>query len=183
MNREGYSLADTLAAMLIIGLAMVGLFQGVGLIARTQTTNNAEALANQRSRAVQRGLDTLFASHTHRPIGGLLVGEPSAIAFPCDAANCSARLTRRHGRTWLEVRHARGRATALVAPTDHPVSFRFASRAQETDRWPAADAPAEEPLRGVRIVDGEQVVAAVTLRVEQSPDCIYDLVTHACRTP
>lgn len=56
MNDDGYTLAEALAAMLILGLAMGGLVEGARVIGRLQTPIVASRADDQALRRAEAGL-------------------------------------------------------------------------------------------------------------------------------
>ena len=89
-NDGGYTLAETLAAMLIIGLAMGGLFEGSRLVARLQTPT-ATAVAEARMlRRAEIGLAALLAARP--PDDRSMTGDAGGFTFDCPAGQCGASL-------------------------------------------------------------------------------------------
>lgn len=182
-RREGFTLADTMAAMLIISLAMVGLLQGTQMIARVQRANAAQHQVLVEARAVQAALLALFRAPgaDSGALSERLRGDASHLSFGCASGDCSASLTARLGRTWLETLAGSRSAAAPVGRIGGAVRFVYVGRLGVYDAWPAAEAPAGERLRAVRVEDGERPLASVRVWLEQTVDCNYDLISHQCR--
>lgn len=182
-QREGFTLADTMAAMLIISLAMVGLLQGTQMIARVQRANAVQHDALVEARAVQATLQAVFRAPgaDDGNLTGRLRGDSSRIAFACGGDDCSAALTAREGRIWLETRAGDVAGAAPIGKVGGAVRFVYVGRLGQYATWPAEGAPAGETLRSVRIEDGERLLASVRVWLEQSVDCNYDLISHQCR--
>jgi hypothetical protein len=184
-RREGFTLADTMAAMLIISLAMVGLLQGTQMIARVQRANAVQHESLVEARALQATLQAAFRAPgaDDGNLSRRLRGDSSRVAFACGSRDCSAALAARAGRNWLETRMGDVARAAPVGRVGGAVRFVYVGRHGHYEAWPADSAPIGETLRAVRIEDGERPLASVRVWLEQSVDCNYDLISHQCRAP
>ena len=179
-DEAGYTLAETLAALLIIGLAMGGLFEGMRLLSRIQagtTQTVADARALRRAEAALAGLMAL-----RHPDDRTLRGDRTSFSFDCAEPPCAAELVSEGGRTALRIR--RGKVSqAYPLPAVRQANLVYDTRSGRLDRWP----PVEEPTfpRAVSVIGqtprGDIPVVAVGSWIEQSKTCAYDLVAQACR--
>lgn len=172
-----------MAAMLIISLAMVGLLQGTQMIARVQRANAAQHESLVEARALQATLQAVFRAPgaDDGTLTQRLQGDASRIAFSCGGGDCSAALTARAGRIWLETQAGEDSGAAPIGKVGGAKRFVYVGRRGQYETWPADSAPVGETLRSVRIEAGERQLASVRVWLEQSVDCNYDLISHQCR--
>lgn len=182
-QREGFTLADTMAAMLIISLAMVGLLQGTQMIARIQRANAVQHASLVEARALQASLQAVFRTPgaDDGRLSQRLRGDGSRMVFTCGGHDCSAVLTARAGRVWLETRGREGSAAVPAGKVEDSIRFVYVGRLAQYDVWPIDGLPASETLRRVRLEVGERPLASVRVWTDQAIDCNYDLISHQCR--
>lgn len=181
MTRDaGYTLAETLAAMLIIGLAMGGLFEGSRLVARMQKPT-ATAVAEARMlRRAENGLAALLA--VRPPDDRTLTGDAAGFTFQCSAGQCGASLLATAPGPRLQL--TRGKVSqAYPLPDVQELNLVYDARSGRFDHWPLLGEP--ESLRGVAVIGkqagGDVPIVAVSSWIEQSKTCEYDMVARACR--
>jgi prepilin-type N-terminal cleavage/methylation domain-containing protein len=191
MNDDGYTLAEMLAALAILGMAIGGLGLVVSLIARQQLT--ALHLHNRltEARAADSALETLM---TREQSAGAdlrdLRGDADSLSFTCGAATCAARLVPDGRRTVLLLRDRSGAARRLRLRARN-LRFSYVGASGSVEGWPAA-----RPSGGVsleNIVQGQAPQAIILRSAAGAPlavirtapreprDCQYDAIAGACR--
>ncbi len=185
MNDDGYTLAEMLAALAILGLAIGGLGLVVSLIARQQLT--AMHLQNRLTdaRAADRALTTLVADELAAGADLRdLRGDAGGLWFACGTATCAARLTPDGRRTMLLLRDrsGAGRRLRLRAPN---LRFSYVGASGSVEGWPAPPRPgdiAQEQAPRAIILRSVAAPLAVTPIWRREPrDCQYDAIAGACR--
>lgn len=182
MNDDGYTLAEALAALAILGLVIGGLGLIAGLIARQQLA--AARLHDQLTdaRAADRALGALIADADLAD----LVGDAASLSFSCGGTvTCGARLRPDGGRTWLTLSDRSGPARRLRL-RERDVRFGYLASDGSADVWPATSAPAGAPPEGPRVIvlraggKGAPLAWVRTWRREPR-DCQFDAISGACR--
>jgi hypothetical protein len=186
MNQDGYTLAETLAALVIIGLAVGGLVGGFDLLGRVQAKAAASAnQADQRSR-----LETEFARFLEHegPFRSAddpgLRGDGAHFSYACGARVCTAELDGRNGQTQLVLTGRDGAARSTELGKGAFVFEYEDDLGQEPD-WPPADPDRPRTLSGIAIVRlrlGEVLpVAMARVFAEQAAKCAFDSISRTCR--
>lgn len=187
-QQDGYTAAEALAALAILGLAMGGLTTSMGLITASQTKARARVEQSVFERAADQRLERLIARDapfrsdqtTH------LVGARSALEVDCgDGRRCAARIE----NDALIIRDGRGEETRLRLPDGEAPSFRYIGSYSASDLWPPAPlpppAPAWQTLNAIAIVSknevGERPLVVAKIWRQQRADCEYDVVIQDCR--
>lgn len=191
MSRDGYTLAETMAALVMIGLAIGGLGQATFLIGRLNRATGVDIAAGRRLGAAQRALDGLLtqAGPFHPDDEAGFSGQARSFAFPCgDDGICGAELVLGRDQTTLVVRR-KGRAVAarpLGVVPDIRFVYRDAVGAHET--WPAGEPlvdGAKLTLDAVSVVSGRgdpgQPLAVSRLWAQQAAACQFDAIAGDCR--
>ena len=182
MNDDGYTLAEMLAALTILGLAMGGLSLVVGLISRQQLTSNRIQARLAADRAVDQALTAWLAQDG----AGDLQGDARRLSFPCAAAACAASLQAEGRRTLLILRSASGRARRLRL-SNPAVRFSYGGDQGAVDAWPPAEispASAKGPtLRTVLLAAPRAAapLAVVSISPREPRDCQFDAIIGGCR--
>lgn len=181
MSDDGYTLAEALAALAILGLAIGGLGVVVSLIARQQlaAVRLHDRLAD--ARAADRALDRLTAGADP----GDLTGDADDLSFACGQIRCAATLRPAGRRTLLILRDRTGGERRLRL-RDQGLGFRYVGPRSAVEAWPEAagrDEAAAEPPRAIVLRAQEGRALAVTRLWRREPrDCQFDAVVGACRT-
>lgn len=187
-GQDGYTAAEALAALAILGLAMGGLATSMGLITASQAKARARVEQSVFERAADQRLERLIARDapfrsdqaTH------LVGAKSALEVDCgDGRRCRARIE----KGVLTIRDGRGDETSLRLPGGEAPFFRYIGSYSAGDLWPPAPmpppAPAWQTLSAIAIVSedeaGERPLALAKIWRQQRADCEYDVVIQDCR--
>lgn len=181
MNDDGYTLAEALAAMLILGLAMGGLAEGARVIGRMQTPVVAARNNDQALRRAEAGLTGLM----RRRAGGdqSLTGDGQALRFNCGAETCGLSVDGDSAHPALRV--WRGEvAQSFPLPPAGKVSLVYLARDGRFDRWPQPG-PSRD-LSGVMVVEtsarGEMPLVVARSWIEHPKTCEFDMIAKGCRT-
>ena len=187
MSEGGYTLAETLAALLIIGLAFGGLTEGVQVIGLVQSAT-ARTTADISSRwAAQDAMNQLlnrrgpFRSDDPKTF----IGGATRFSFDCgESRACGAGITTAGGVTRLVVDDTAGDATAIPLPQVSSASFSYGDAINLNENWPPA--PGERRLLKSVFLMGQSPTGAVPLvatRIwrEHEAGCRFDPIAEDCR--
>lgn len=185
MNDAGYTLVETLVALVMIGLAIGGLTVGVGVIAGAQARAShalATASATQAAQAaLERALQPQGAFRAHD--GGRLTGGATGFAYDCgEAKPCRVEVNSDAQGLSLAMNDAAG-ARRIALRQSGPAHFVYQGSAATLDAWPPRG-PLRQSLRSVLLVrDGEADHPLLTARLwaEQPGVCDFDVVMQDCR--
>lgn len=189
MNRQdGYTAAEALAALAILGLAMGGLATSMSLITAGQTKARARLEQSMLERAANQRLENLLARDApfRSDQTNHLVGDEQGFEADCGAAlRCTARID--EGR--LRIRKGDGTITALNLPDGDAPHFVYVGSYSSSAVWPPAPLPPPAPswqtLGSVLIQSrsGNEEKPLVVAKVwrQQRADCEYDVVIQDCR--
>ena len=157
-KEAGFSLAETLMALVVISLTLGIVMQASNLVRRLQKqaqSVRAEAmLTDQETRRLSHALDQMGSVSVRTFQGG------------------SARF------------QAKDSSFNYTAPQGWHLTY--VTDQDQADHWPeigvsSAPAPA---LRAIALKDQNQKVRATArVRVEEPQDCAYDLISRTCREP
>ncbi len=185
MSEAGYTLAEMLAALAILGLTVAGLTEGTRVIGRLQAKATGAAQAAAADRRAEMALDGLMAGQGPFVSDGRgdLRGDASSFAFGCGAGRCGAAIVKDQGRTWLVV-HQGGQQhrTALAA---QGAAFSYADSEGSASFWPSGS-PRPRSLTAVLLQTtgrgGERSLAAAHLWIEEPRNCVFDAIAQGCRS-
>lgn len=186
MSDAGYTVAEALAALVIVSLSVTGMVKGAQAIGTFQQRSSAEIHDATSAKAVDRQLGGLFQGQgpfLSTGTGGLR-GTASQLEFPCGPATCAASLLNRPHGSLLVIR---GLAQMSTTSRSTGLSFQYRTASASFDHWPVARSingqPVIEPLLAVSLVGPGSDAAVATARIwkEQSAGCAYDSITKACR--
>lgn len=187
-GQDGYTAAEALAALAILGLAMGGLTTSMGLIAKGQLKARERVEQSMLQRAADQRLERLLAREAPFRSDQVahLVGDERGLEVDCGGAQrCAVRIEDER----LIVRDRDGQETSLKLPEGDAPKFRYLGSYRSSDVWPPATmpppAPAWQSLHGVAIL-GETAAKEKTLALakvwrQQRADCEYDVVIQDCR--
>lgn len=187
-GQEGYTAAEALAALSILGLAMAGLTTSMTLIGKGQLKARQQLEQSMRERAVDQRLERLLGRgapfRSDQP--SHLLGDEQRLELDCGGpARCVLRID--DGR--LMVRDHDGRETSLRLPAGETPKLRYLGSYSESNVWPPAAMPPPAPtwqsLDGVAIIGKvdaqEKPLAVAKVWRQQRVDCEYDVVIQDCR--
>lgn len=187
MNQDGYTLAETLAALVIIGLAVGGLVGGVDLLGRLQA--KATGSVNQTDRrtrleaAFARSLEHEGPFRSDDARG--LTGDGERLSYACGERVCSAELDRKKRETML-VLSGRDGVIRSIAVGEGAYVFDYQDERGREPDWPPADRSQPRMLRAIAIVKprmGEELpLAEARIFAEQPAACAFDAISRTCRT-
>jgi len=185
MGDDGYTLAESLAAMMVLSLTMAALWAGLAAFSSLQArvTQTSEGPKRERqARSAMNGL-AAFIDPAGGAEAGSLVGEPRRLQVGCGRARpCEAEILRSRGHDDLRISDDGGsREIALVKGGRY--EFRYWGD-QEEAVWP----PAKTSLRRLRAISLRRVepnpgITAVIVKLwrDEPVDCVYDSVRQGCR--
>jgi hypothetical protein len=174
---DGSTLAEMLAALVVISLAIGGLSEGVYVIARHQTAASSLLDHATRTLTVQSELDRLMQTVS----ASELEGDANGFALACAAARtCSAAVTPQGDG--LKFKNAFDEVT-LDTPARGKLRFGYLTDDGIQGSWPPAIPFAQ--LRGVAIFDGSQLdglpLAYAPIREQEAVKCEFDAISGDCR--
>jgi len=187
LSDAGYTLAETLAALVVIGLAVGSMAAGMQLFGRVQARNEAAVRNDRALRAIsfslqeRLGREGPFRScETNRLSGG-----GDGFAYACGGVRpCKVEVEGGADRFALKLGDQAGQTIRLeVRRGGHP-QFRYLSDRGESDRWPP-DSPQTQTLRGVVLTvdDASPAMPPIVAHIwaEQPARCTFDAITQDCR--
>lgn len=183
MNDDGYTLAEMLAALAILGMAIGGLGLVASLITRQQLTANRIHLRLVDDRAADRALGQWIEELDP----ATLSGDARALSATCGRSLCEARLEADKRRTVLVLR-ARTGATRRLRLRQAAVRLTYVDSRGATEEWPRAvmtsaatrDAAPRTVLLTAQGAAAPLAVARVWSR--EPRDCQFDAIIGGCRT-
>lgn len=184
MNDAGYTLVETLAALMIVAMVIGGLTAGMHALGQRQQRVGVAVVDTQALRRAQAALDRSFDAHgaygAHQP--ERFTGDADSFAFDCGAAAlCEAELSL--GGEGARLRLTGADSGAKTYPLHAPGPARFVYEGMRTSgpAWPPGGAQ-REALRTITVVG---VTGAVLLKtrlwLEQPAVCDFDAILQDCR--
>lgn len=183
---DGYTLAEALAALLILGMAMTGLFAGTRLLVQAQG-RTSKVIADDRAMTSARGAfeaSATNASAIKAVLAERFDGSVRAFQYPCArAAGCGVSLSDRGVDGVMTVIGPDGRETQWKLPHGRGAYLVYNSTSGGFRGWQADDN--HGLLRSINVVrpagDGDAPMISARLWIEQSQTCEFDTITRACR--
>jgi type II secretory pathway pseudopilin PulG len=187
-GQEGYTAAEALAALAILGLAMAGLTTSMQLITAGQAKARARLEQSMFERAVDQRLEALLARDApfRSDQTSHLFGDRQSLDVDCgNGQRCSARIEDGD----LKIRSADGDEKSYRLPEGDDPHFVYIGSYSTSDIWPSAalppPAPSWQTLGAVMIqsMSQDQQKPLVVAKVwrQQRADCEYDVVIQDCR--
>lgn len=187
MSDAGYTLTETLAAMVVIGLGVGGFSLGMQTLGAQQGVVGGVVLKTQDTRAAEAWLERRLSEHApyRATDGDRFSGDAEGFRFDCGAAQrCSAELVTNEGRQTLRLSRGDGGQQTFQLPAREPARLVYFGAVAAQAAWPPAGGE-RESLRAISLLQGvgpdQRPVLAVRLRPEQPLDCQYDPVIKDCR--
>jgi hypothetical protein len=192
MSQDGYTLAETLAALMIIGLAIGGLTEGMRTLGLIQASAG-HAMADGRAlrgahEALGRLLDGQGPFTTGDPRG--FSGAAQRFSFDCAASqSCAAALSPTPTGEMLSVTGPSGAADSVILRGVSSARFSFEGSASVGPVWPPATPDGtvqSQTLRAVTVIGagpaGEAPITRARIWAEQPSTCAFDIIGQICRT-
>jgi hypothetical protein len=184
-DEDGYTLAECLVALFVVGLTVGGLTAGVRTIGRLEAARSRTGASDHAARPIQTALDSLLDGQGPflSPAPARLVGDASGFSFDCGVGlRCGAWLA---GGSRLALHVARGH-DEQVAPLPGLASaqFVYAGARGSSPVWPAG-VPQNQTLHSIGLIgrsaDGDVALASARVWIEEPVSCDFDLILRACR--
>jgi len=183
---DGYTAAEGLAALLIIGLAVGGLTSAMHVIGRTDraTTVTAGKAVSIRQAEAEVARLLVGAGPIRSDDGRGLRGQETSFTLPCATGACGARL-----EGGALVLTGAGVPSSTALPGRSNLRFAYISDLGASPVWPPVQppppAPAWEVLHAIVVQQGPESAPAPLLvaRIweEQEAACDYDTILQDCR--
>ena len=184
---DGYTAAEALAALAILGLAMAGLTTSMGLIGAGQQKAREQLQQAVAQRAVNERLERLLAigAPFRSDEADQLIGDSQDLEIDCGGARCAARI--QDGQ--LIFRSGAGSEKALQLPQGEAPRFVYVGSYSTGEIWPPSALPPPAPswqvLKAI-VIQSDVNKAKIPLAVarvwrQQRTDCEYDVVIQDCR--
>jgi type II secretory pathway pseudopilin PulG len=186
VSEAGYTLAETLAAMAILSLAMGGLVTGAGVLARQQRAVAEQMADTEALRSAQAALERLLApngpfqsNHPER-----FSGAADHFRFDCGQTEaCEAILVDNGGMALQLKTQGASRRLALRKRTGS-AHFAYESELSVGTVWPPTP-DVRQRLRVVALVDDAAAPPASLLRAQvwrqEAVACEFDAILQDCR--
>lgn len=185
MGEAGYTLAETLTALAIMGLAMSGVASGMYVVSRQQFAVTDGVAQQSRARAIGEQIEALLALRApfgaHEP--DRLSGDRQGFSFQCgEGAPCRVALA--EGGEELRIEGPRGAAKEISIPGKGNLAFLYQGARSAGPSWPTGDL-VRQPLSSISLVreegGDEQVLFVARIEAEQPAECQFDPVMQDCR--
>lgn len=165
--------------MLILGLALGLLFQGVRTINLMQSRTVGAITEVRHLEQAERTLSGLLEESIE--LDASLKGDATGFYFDCPVERCSAALEDDGKSVFLKA--VRGNvAQSYVLSIKQPVKLVYEGADGRYDSWPPSDR--QVALRGVSVVGaagGESPLIVARPWIEQPRDCEFDPISRTCR--
>lgn len=187
-DREaGATLAEALAALLILGLAIGGLVHGTWIISRAQASVSRTLAQATATRGAQKAFEAALATPAagRAAADGRLDGRRRALGRPCEAVTpCGVILSDRGRDGLLVVRDEEGVSEQWILPSGRGAYLVYNSTAGSFPDWNINDN--RGLLRSISVVwpvggDDTPMISA-RLWIEQSAACEFDTIAKTCRS-
>ena len=184
VRQAGYTLAEMLAALLIVGLTMGGLVEASFMIGRLQASATTHTARMDARREVQAQFASVLSGQgPFRSDQTRFVGEGDAFTFPCGVATCGAALRPDGADTIL----------GLSTPASHDVRlgrrqgphFVYVGSSTTGDAWPPQGVTPQR-LQAILLMSQDGVgfdpIATARIWRQEEPVCLFDAIVKDCRT-
>jgi prepilin-type N-terminal cleavage/methylation domain-containing protein len=187
MDEEGYTLVEMLVALVILSLALGGLFQAVHVIGRIEAAGGRSIAFSRLEGSPQSRLDWLLNDQGPFFSDALdaFSGSPSAFSFPCAGALCSARVSPFGRPSRLDIGRGGLVRSGEALPNLGQPSFEYVGERTVGEVWPPAEVQRERLVRIVLLdhrTNGVAPLASVRLWRAAPRYCSYDPIALACRS-
>lgn len=187
MNEAGFTLTETLAAMLILGLATGGMLTAMHAIGVQQERTGVRLADTSVRRAAETRLSRLLqaggAFRAQDP--DRLDGTKSEFRFACDApAPCSVTLEEGAKGLELVVFQGDGSPRRLPLRREGPAQFEYVGALSRGDVWPPGGVE-RQSLRAITLSRGSgrerELLLQARIWREQPTRCAFDVIMQDCR--
>lgn len=187
MKDAGFTLTETLAAMLMLGLASAGLLVALHALGVQQDRTRTRLADAAARRAAEVRITRLLADG-----GAFRAQDPARFAgavdrfsFDCAApAPCLVRLEEVGQELALVVFEGAGPERRLPLRREGPARFEYVGTSSRGGAWPPSG-PERQSLRAVTLSRGRDADRETLLQAriwqEQPPACAFDVVVQDCR--
>jgi prepilin-type N-terminal cleavage/methylation domain-containing protein len=181
--QAGYTLAEMMVALLVIGLTVAGLAAASAQLGRLQRTALARIARADTDQRLQQAFQSLLQSAgPFRSSDASFAGSSRDFDFPCGTQHCSAALGEVGEETVLRLRTPD--VVSIGLGRLHNAHFEYVGSKTSDDTWPATTSQTER-LEAVRLLsaDAKGFNPLATARVwrQEEPGCQFDAVIGDCR--
>ena len=185
-DEGGYTLAETLAALVIIGLSTTGLMAGVHSLGRLETHAAADTRGSGLEARLDRSLKAMLADVGARGERDF-VGDAQGFSFACGSARCGMSLQSLNGETEIRFQTARQISNVAVSGREGQrleLTYLTPTRTLPSFPDPSPPSTGPEPLTGVQISFGGQgpLLAHARVWADEPRDCVFDAILRGCRS-
>jgi len=185
MSEGGYTLAESLAALMMVGLAVGGVAAGMNALGQMQAAATRKIETGQAIRSLDLSLNRLLGGRGPfmSDAKGAFTGDQFGFSFDCKAPrSCTARIERSARGLRLDVTEGGVVSTRLARLAD--ARFLYVGSSTVGPTWPPSFA-APQALRSVVLIGrdqhGETPLATARIWIEDSGVCNFDLSSQTCR--
>jgi prepilin-type N-terminal cleavage/methylation domain-containing protein len=185
-GQSGYTLVETLAALMLVSVTVAGLSAGVQVLLRQQAIVNAATSQTRAAHQAQSAFDQMLNRYapyrTQEPEH--FSGGDQALRLSCgEASDCTLTLSAAPGAVRLNVSASGGqRGWSLHA--QGRTHFRYDGTLDTDETWPPASGRAQA-LRSVAVVEetpsGPTTLLKAKVWAEEPLMCAFDSVQQDCR--
>lgn len=185
MSEAGYTLAETLAALVMIGLAVGGLAEGAQVLGRLQAASAKASRSNGEVRRIGQAMDSVLkATGPFASDAGDFEGKADRFSFDCGRARCGAVISTTAGVSRIAFNAPGGAAGTIDLGKSGGWRFAYADRQGVGETWPPSGY-GRRALKSVLLLQatagGERAVSASRLWREQPAACSFDDIVGDCR--
>ena len=184
MNDHGYTLAEMLVALVMVGLAMSGMSLAARSVAHAERRVRGEHDIGLQLDRVRNsvGLDLVangpYVTADLGPVG--LHGGSQSSGFACQGARCELTLEGAPGQQSAAFTDGKARRTfSLAGLPSLALTYVSALDGRRTDAWPPADR--SDRLAAVVLTNLATPILVLPTPVQQPPNCVFDASLHHCR--
>jgi hypothetical protein len=182
---DGYTLSDTLAGLLMISLAMLGLSQAVHVTMKLQRKSSEADASSGGARRAEMVMERVLTPLTPFGFGDrTLSGDARALIATTPKLSTPARIALQAVSNGSRLTFGPGIGEGdILLGAVHESAFRYVDAdGLRHSRWPEG----EKPLIGIAIVNSahsDSPVAWIPLRRQQSTTCAFDPASGGCVEP
>ncbi len=187
MDDRGYTLAEMLVALMIVGLALGGMTGGMIAVSRLQKQGAGHASSAERAAALANGLDQLIRGKGPFSSSGKvdLVGNRDGFRFDCaEGPWCSAELGADKSGEVLQV-NTLHEVRDVRLPKRETAGFEYIGSKTTGDHWPPDNPTDWQRLKAIALVGpgGASPLASVHLWIDAASAARSDAQPTAEASP